>query len=153
LKTQRHGAKKTENTLGCTMPRGRKKNQNLGPAQREQQLLDLLYKNGPSSARQLEQLLGHSLNNSTVRTILRILEDKGLVTHSQLGREYIYAPAHTRKQAADGLFHKLVDTFFAGSSSAAMATFIDRESQNLDAEELDDLMAQLEKLKQQRQDP
>lgn len=134
------------------MPRGRKKNQNLGPAQREQQLLDLLYKNGPSTARQIEQLLNQQLNNSTVRTILRILEDKGLVTHSRLGREYVYAPVQPRKQAADGLFHKLVDTFFSGSSSAAMATFIDRESQNLDAEELDELMAQLQKLKQQRED-
>ncbi len=132
------------------MPRGRKKNQNLGPAQREQQLLDLLYKNGPSTARQLEELLDKQLNNSTVRTILRILEETGLVTHSRLGREYVYAPVHSRKQAADGLFHKLVDTFFSGSSSAAMATFIDRESKNLEAEELDELMAQLQQLKQRR---
>lgn len=133
------------------MPRGRKKNQNLGPAQREQQLLDLLYQNGPSTAKQLEQLLNHQLNNSTIRTILRILEEKQLVTHSRISREFVYAPTHTRKQAADGLFHKLVNTFFSGSSSDAMATFIDRESKNLDAKELDDLMKQLQQLKQKKQ--
>lgn len=135
------------------MPRGRKKNQNLGPAQREQQLLDLLHKHGPSTARQLEEQLQHSLNNSTIRTILRILEEKGLVTHSRISREFIYAPVHSRKQAADGLFNKLVDTFFSGSSSAAMATFIDRESKNLDADELDELLEQLQQLKEQREQP
>lgn len=133
------------------MPRGRKKNQNLGPAQREQQLLDLLYKNGPSTAKQLEEMLDHQLNNSTIRTILRILEEKNLVTHSRISREFVYAPTRSRQQAADGLFHKLVDTFFSGSSSDAMATFIDRESKNLAADELDELLEQLQQLKQEKQ--
>ncbi|MCB1583926.1 MAG: BlaI/MecI/CopY family transcriptional regulator [Marinicella sp.] len=132
------------------MPRGRKKNQSLGPAQREQQLLELLYKNGPSTAKQLEEQLDHKLNNSTIRTILRILEEKQLVTHSRISREFVYAPTHSRLQAADNLFHKLVDTFFSGSSSDAMATFIDRESRNLDAKELEELMDQLQQLKEQK---
>lgn len=43
---------------------------------------------------------------------------------------------NNQKNAIDGMFGKIIDTFFSGSSSDAMATFIDRESENLSAEEL-----------------
>ncbi|HOP21602.1 MAG TPA: BlaI/MecI/CopY family transcriptional regulator [Gammaproteobacteria bacterium] len=127
------------------------KNIKLGPAQREQQLLDLLYKNGPSTAKQLEEYLNKSLSNSTIRTILRILEDKQLVVHSKLNREYVYAPKQPKKNAIDGMFGKIIDTFFSGSSSDAMATFIDRESENLSAEELKSLLNKIQFLQEQKE--
>lgn len=128
------------------------KSTQLGPAQREQQLLDLLYKNGPSTAKQLEEYLNHSLSNSTIRTILRILEEKGLVVHSQLHRQFVYAPRQSKKNVVDGMFGKIIDTFFSGSSSDAMATFIDRESKNLQEDELNRLLKKLEAIKSQRED-
>ena len=134
------------------MARGRKKNQDLGLAQREQQILDLLYQQGASSAKQIEVALDDKLNNSTIRTILRILEQKGYVKHHQKSREYIYSPVENKHKAADGLFDKMVDTFFSGSVSDAMATFIDRESKNMDDSELDELMAKIKQAKQAKAD-
>lgn len=49
------------------------------------------------------------------------------------------------------MFGKIIDTFFSGSSSDAMATFIDRESENLSAEELKSLLNKIQFLQEQKE--
>jgi len=132
------------------MSKGRRKGVLDGLAQREQQALDMLYKHGPSTASQLQEYINDDLSNATVRTILRILEKKGFVKHFSEGKRFIYQPTEKKSTAAKGVFDKLVDTFFSGSASDAVATFIDKESKNLAVEDFDELIQLINKAKHKR---
>ena len=132
------------------MSKGRRKGASGGLAQREQQALDMLYKHGPSTAKELQEHIGDDLNNATVRTILRILESKGYVGHKNEGNRFIYHPLKDKDQAAQSIFNKLVDTFFSGSPTDAVAKFIDRESKNLEVDDYDELILLIQKAKKEK---
>ncbi len=132
------------------MTKGRRKGVLEGLAQREQQALDMLYKHGPSSANELQAYINDDLSNATVRTILRILETKGYVKHYTEGKRFIYQPTEKKSAAAKDVFDKLVDTFFSGSATDAVATFIDKESKNLADEDFDEMIQLINQAKQKR---
>ena len=69
---------------------------------------------------------------STVRTQLRVLEEKGHVTHEEQGLRYVYAPATPRRAARKSALRHLVDTFFDGSAEQVVAAVLGghRESRN-----------------------
>jgi len=129
------------------MPTGRRKGLLEGLAQREQQAIDILYKYGPCTVYELQAHMGDKLNHSTVRTILRTLEKKKYVGHKIEGKKYIYHPLKDKRKAAVTTFKKLVDTFFSGSSTEAVSTFIDEESKNIGPDELDAILDILKKAK------
>ena len=134
------------------MPKGRRKGVLEGLAQREEQALNLLYKHGPSTAKELQEYIGEDLNNATVRTILRNLEAKGYVKHTVKNTRFIYAPTTEKDTAGKRVFDSLIDTFFSGSLTDAVATFIDKEGEQLDQQELDELALLIQKLKDQSND-
>ena len=76
------------------------------PTGRELEILKILWEHGPSSVRVVyrhmleQQPEGKDLAYNTVQTLLRIMEEKGLVTHSQEGRAFVYAPCYSRDQSA-----------------------------------------------------
>lgn len=133
------------------MSKGRRKGSTNGLAPREQQALEILYKHGSSTAVELQAHIGDDLNNATVRTILRTLESKGFVTHERQSNKFIYHPVEEKQKFVKNLFNKMVDTFFSGSPTDAVATFIDQESQNLESSDYDELIAMIEKAKQKQE--
>ena len=60
---------------------------------RERQIMDILYRRGRATAGEVMEELSGSPNYSTVRTQLRVLEEKGHVRHEQDGPRYVYIPA------------------------------------------------------------
>ena len=70
----------------------------LGELERE--VLQLVWQNGPSSADAVQKALSRSLKESTVRTVLKRLEEKGHLTHTVDNRTFIYQAADTRARAA-----------------------------------------------------
>jgi predicted transcriptional regulator len=76
-----------------------------------------------------------------VRTLLRILEEKGHVRHAQDGPRYVYSPVISPAKARRTAMRALVQTFFAGSPSDAVAALIDESRDQLGADELDRLAA------------
>jgi predicted transcriptional regulator len=76
---------------------------------------------------------------------LRILEDKGHVTHEQDGPRYVYRPTLTKERAKRSALNHLVDTFFNGSAGQAMAALLDDSNTELserDLDRLEDLISQ-----------
>ena len=72
---------------------------------------------------------------TAVRTMLRILEDKGRLTHARDGVRHVYRAVIDREKARESMITHVVSTFFNGSAEQAMATLIDRfESKLTDAE-------------------
>jgi len=104
---------------------------------RERQIMDILYKRGRATANEvLEDLPGNS-HYSTVRTQLRVLEEKGHVTHEEAGVRYVYMPAVPRRAARKSALRHLVDTFFDGSAEQVVAAVLGGEGARLSDEELD----------------
>ena len=74
---------------------------------------------------------------STVRTQLRVLEEKGQVRHEEEGLRYVYMPATPRRAARKSALRHLVDTFFDGSAEQTVAALLGGEGSRLSEEELD----------------
>lgn len=117
-------------------------------SKRERQLMELIYSRGPSTANDLLPLLKDPPTRTAVRTLLRILEEKGHLTHAKQGREFVYAPTRPREKVARSALANLLGTFFSGSLTNAVAAHLaDPKSRPSDAElaELESLIAEARK--------
>ncbi len=84
----------------------------------------------------------HPVSYSTVQTILRILEEKGYVTHEKVARAFIYRPRIDARRARRRALRHLVARLFNGSPSLLVLNVL--EDEQIDAEELDHLKKLIE---------
>ena len=103
---------------------------------RERQIMDILYRRGRATASDVMDDLSGTPNYSTVRTQLRVLEDKGHVRHEEHGLRYVYAPAVPRAAARKSALRHLMDTFFDGSAEQVVAAVLGGEAARLSDEDL-----------------
>ena len=106
-------------------------------SRRERQILDVLYRRGPSTAAEIQAGIPNSPSYSAVRALLRILEEKGHIGHEEQGTRYVYAPKVPRDEARRSALVHLMQTFFDGSPEQAMAALLDVSARDLSEEELD----------------
>jgi BlaI family penicillinase repressor len=112
---------------------------------RERQIMDVLYRRGRATAAEVMADLPGEPNYSTVRTQLRVLEDKGHVRHEEEGVRYVYAPAVPRHAARKSALKHLVETFFDGSAEQVVAAVLGGEAWRLSDEDLDRIGELIEK--------
>ncbi len=115
---------------------------------RERQIMDVLYRRGRATAAEVLADLSGDPNYSTVRTQLRVLEDKGHVRHEDDGLRYVYSPAVPRHAARRSALRHLVNTFFDGSAEKVVGALLGGDGSKLTDEELDrieDLVAKARK--------
>ena len=103
---------------------------------RERQIMDILYRQGRATAGDVMDALSGSPNYSTVRTQLRVLEEKGHVRHEEHGLRFVYIPAVPRRAARKSALRHLVETFFDGSAENAVAALLGGEGARLSDDEL-----------------
>ena len=113
-------------------------------SRREREIMDALFAESPLSAADVRARLPSPPGDSAVRTLLRILEEKGHVRHAQDGPRYVYSPVVSPAKARRTALRALVQTFFGGSPSEAVAALIDESRDQLAAEDLDRLAALIE---------
>jgi predicted transcriptional regulator len=118
-------------------------------SRRERQIMDILYARGRSSATEIQEALPDTPSNSTVRTILRVLERKGLVRHMEEGLRYLFLPAVPRSAARKSALQRVMRTFFDGSAKEAVAAFLDPAAFSLSRQDLDELSQMLEKARKE----
>jgi BlaI family transcriptional regulator, penicillinase repressor len=116
---------------------------------RERQIMDILYKRGRATAGEVMEDLQGDPHYSTVRTQLRVLEEKGHVTHEQQGVRFIYMPAVPRRAARKSALRHLVDTFFDGSAEQVVAAVLGGESSKLSEKDLDRIAELVAKAKKE----
>ena len=116
-------------------------------SRRERQIMDILFENEELSALEVQERMEDAPGYSAVRTMLRLLEEKGYVVHRQSGRKYLYSPEESRQSASRGALRKLLNTFFDNSAEQAIASLLDIKSGELDAAEYERLSALIEKAK------
>jgi predicted transcriptional regulator len=99
--------------------------------------MDVLFRRGRATAADVMEDLPGSPSYSTVRTQLRVLEEKGHVRHEEEGVRYVYMPAVRRHAARKSALKHLVETFFDGSAEKAVAALLGGEATRVSSEELD----------------
>lgn len=117
-------------------------------ARRERQIMDILYRRGRATAAEVLSDLPGEPSYSTVRTQLRVLEEKGHVRHEEEGLRYVYSPAVPRHAARKSALRHLVNTFFDGSTEKVVGALLGGDAARLTDEELDrisDLIARARK--------
>lgn len=120
-----------------------------GVSRRERQILDVLYQRGKASATEVRDAMEDAPGNSAVRTLLRILEDKGHVKRRAEGLKYVYVPAVAPAKAKRTAVKHLLDTYFDGSPEQIVAALLDVSSTRLTREELDRMTDMIEKAKKE----
>ena len=103
---------------------------------RERQIMDVLYRLGRATVAEVMAALPGDPNYSTVRTQLRVLEDKDHVRHEEEGLRYVYAPAVPRHAARRSALKHLVETFFDGSAEQVVAAVLGGEASHLSDDDL-----------------
>jgi predicted transcriptional regulator len=87
------------------------------PTDAELGLLRVLWTRGPSTVRQIAEVLGRETGYTTVLKLLQIMTEKGLVVRDESERTHIYAPAYTEDQTQRQLVTDLLDRAFEGSAA------------------------------------
>jgi len=104
----------------------------LGELERE--VLSIIWRMGTVTAEQVREELNRPLKDSTVRTVLRRLEEKGYLAHSLENRTFLYRPSESRQKVAGRAVQRIVDWFCDGSVEALLVGMVD--SKVLDRAEL-----------------
>lgn len=110
---------------------------NASLSRREREIMDALYALGRASAADVLKRMPAPPSYSSVRALLRILEEKGHVRHEEDGPRYVYLPVVTAKKAQKTAVAHLVRTFFQGSAERAVAALIESSDMKLGDGEID----------------
>jgi len=121
-------------------------------SKREQQIMEVVYRRGQITASELTAELPGAPSNSTVRTLLRILEEKGQLVHEGLDGKYVYRPAVPQDSEGRNALGRVIDTFFKGSVSQTVAALLD-ERERLGADEIEELERLIAKAKAEDKQP
>ena len=95
----------------------------LGELERE--VMQLVWAAGEVTAEAIREQLARNPKESTVRTVLRRLEDKRYVTHTVDGRTYVYRAREARGQVAAKAVQRIVDWFCNGSVEEVLVGMVD----------------------------
>jgi predicted transcriptional regulator len=111
----------------------------------EHQLMEILWKRGPGTAEQIRESLAprHELKDSTVRTILKRLQEKGYITHKIQGKAYVYSVVEKPRNVAVRAVRQIIDRFCDGSLEQLLVGLVENEV--VDRAELEQLARKLAK--------
>src|SRR5688572_7123725 len=106
---------------------------------RERQIMEVVYRLGRASVADVLAALPDPPSYTSVRTMLRLLEEKGHLRHREEGRRFVYLPVVAAGTARRSALKNLLATFFNGSVEKAVASLIESEAGRLSEEELERL--------------
>jgi BlaI family transcriptional regulator, penicillinase repressor len=118
-------------------------------ARRERLIMDILFRRGRATAAEVMDELPGQPSYSTVRTQLRVLENKGYVRHEQDGVRFVYMPSVARHAARKSALRHLVETFFDGSPEKAVAALLGGEASKLSDDQLERISSLIEKARKE----
>lgn len=87
--------------------------------------MDAIYQLGQATASEVMQSIAEPPSYSAVRALLRVLVEKGHLTHEEQGPRYVYRPTIARDRARRSALERLVETFFEGSTEQTLAALLD----------------------------
>jgi predicted transcriptional regulator len=118
-------------------------------SRRERQILEIVYARGEATAAQVVTDLPDAPSKTAVRTLMRILEEKGHLTHRQEGMTYIYQPSRPRTPAGQSALRQVLRTFFGGSIQEALAAHLADQNADLKPEDLEKMASLIRKARKE----
>lgn len=112
--------------------------------------MEVVYQLGEASVSEVRKQMADPPTYSTVRTMLRLLEQKGHLKHRRDGIRYVYRPTEAPEKARRSALEHLVKTLFGGSRTDAIATILDLPHENMSREEYDRLARLIEQARRER---
>ena len=119
-----------------------------GLSAREREILNILYRLGSASAEEVLSEMERPPSNATVRSTLRVLEEKGRVSHSRDGQRYVFEPVAPGEAVRGPALGHLVRTFFQGSRADAVAALLDAEGASLTPEDRTRIVELIQRLEE-----
>lgn len=116
---------------------------------RERHIMDILFRLGRATAEEVMRGLSGDPSYSTVRTQLRVLEQKGHVRHEEDGRRFVYMPVLRRHTVRKSALRHVVDTFFDGSVEKVVAALLGADAARVPDEELKRILEMVEKARKE----
>lgn len=114
-----------------------------GLSRRERQIMDALYKLNEATVGEVMDLMPDPPSYSAVRATLRVLEEKGHVSHKQDGPRYLYMPTVPRDKAQSTALQHMVGTFFGGSVEQAVMALLSLPETRMSDKDLTQLAAKV----------
>ena len=118
-----------------------------GLSRRERQIMDIIYALESASVTEVMEQMADPPSYSSVRTIMRILVEKGHLKRKPDGARYNYLPSITPKRASRSALSHLLKTFFAGSTEAAVVALIDLSRSILSKTDLDRIINKIDEIR------
>jgi BlaI family transcriptional regulator, penicillinase repressor len=116
---------------------------------RERQILDAIFRLQEASVAEVRAELPDPPSYSSVRTMIRLLEKKGYLHHRADGAKYVYRPTQSMQAASKSALRHMLDTFFQGSPSDALAAILNVTSDRLTDEDLARMKQMIERARRE----
>lgn len=120
-------------------------NSELG--RRERQIMDVVFRLGKASVTDVRNEIPDPPTYSAVRGMMRLLEQKGYLSHENDGLRYLYTATLKQKQARKSALKHMVHTFFGGSPAEAAAALLELNDSELSSEDVERLSKLIQKAK------
>lgn len=117
-------------------------------SRRERQVMDILHQRNGATVAEIMADLPDPPTYSAVRSVLRILGEKGLIRHKEDGPRYVYYPAESTEQARDDVLAHVVKTYFADSPEQAVTALLRMSDVDLDDAEVERLRRTIRRARQ-----
>jgi predicted transcriptional regulator len=115
---------------------------------RERQIMDAVFRLGEASVAEVLEVLPDPPTYSTVRKMMSLLEEKGLLKHRCERTKYIYQPLQSHKAAHRSAIKHLLATFFSGSATDAVNAILDVSSDKLRKEDFERLRQMIDQARE-----
>jgi BlaI family penicillinase repressor len=90
----------------------------------EREVMEVVWDRGEATAREVRDALPREVARNTVRTLLERMEEKGWVTHREVGRAYVYRAARPREESVGRKVREIVDSVCGGSPEMLVAALL-----------------------------
>jgi predicted transcriptional regulator len=108
-------------------------------SRRERQVIEILLSTGEGTGAEIHRRLPAAPSYSAVRALLRVMEEKGVLSHRTDGPRYIYKPTIAPARARQSILAQIVETMFGGSREKLVAALLDPKSEKISDAELERL--------------
>jgi BlaI family transcriptional regulator, penicillinase repressor len=116
----------------------------LNLSRRERQIMDVVYARGQVTVAEVLEDLPDPPSYSAVRAMLNKLERKQYLRHEEHGPRYVYVPTLPREEVQETALERVMNTFFDGSPSKAVAAILDMSALDLTDAEIDEMAKLIE---------
>jgi predicted transcriptional regulator len=125
----------------------RDQNKQLDPTKSELEILQVLWENGPSTVRDVnnELLKQKDVNYTTTLKLMQIMADKGILARDESQMKHIYSVAEDEQKTKEHLLDKFVDSMYKGSASKLVMQLLgNKKTSQQELQEIKDLLKKLE---------